>query len=210
MYLSGAFRFRTYREEFDLVVDREGKSGDLMLEKLQISSSNAAHIHRYGSIERDSNTRPLGRKVVIADDAAYSSERILMMVSEAEQAFGAKPEQILICMIGTTSHAEDAIQAKSYGNLKFLYRIPTLAEEFTKDEIDRYILKMDEAGMGLDPDGYLTRVLTFLENKVPDNFFPGFRRSKSVLLFNDDSDEVTQLFVVDDTESGIWPTYRSK
>jgi hypothetical protein len=197
-------------EEYDLVVDREGKSGDLMLENLNITSGDEVHIHRYGSIEARSYARPIDRKVVIADDAAYSSERLLMMVTEAVHAFSAKPEQICICMIGTTSHAEKAMRAKGYQNLKFIYQIPTFEEEFTQEEIDRYIAKMDEAGMGLDPDGYLTRVLTFLETKVPDNFLPGFRRSKSVLLFSDDSDKVEQLYVVDDTESGIWPAYRKK
>jgi hypothetical protein len=201
-----------------LMVDNPGKSGDLILDSLSVSDKPPTGVIRFQDVESGRVPQiEKGAKLVIADDALYSGDRVTLPL----EAFLAKHEfpveDVLVTSVAMTNGAVERLRGVGLRGSQIAHEltIPVLHEILAPEEISRYKEKFDAECSRLLPDsegpnleGYKTRVLTFFYYKVPDNFLPGFRRSMSVLREISESAPLDETYIIDDTEDGIYPPYR--
>jgi hypothetical protein len=110
---------------------------------------------------------------VFFDDVSISGGRAWIIVNQLLKR-GVDSKDILIAVVGATQKAARDIPKKGVTVIQ-AFEIPTIAEELSAEEVEQLKVVTDRAGFMIGGEG----VLTFLHQKMSDNFWPPLKRSQS-------------------------------
>jgi len=153
-----------------------------------------------------------GIPILIIDDAAYSGQNVIEHKFDIERSLPElNSEQLHTYFVGLTKDAEKRMREDGIANINAILAIPELKdiEEFDADDfrIIRFMQRLDDHGDSTQLMARWDHVLTFLWQKVPDNFCHPLRKWYNK-YWDGENHHFWDGYLVDDSPTGIHPNYR--
>lgn len=151
-----------------------------------------------------------GGKVVIVDDASYSSQNISDHLMDIESACpNFHKEQLFVGVVAATNEAMELVSEEGV-RLETVYRVPQLEEVLESEDyrILRFLHRPDSEGKSVQILCNWREVLTLFWQKVPDNFCHPLRKWDNK-YWDGRRHHYWKGYLVDDSPKGIHPNYRA-